>query len=70
MEVIFGMQINVKLVLSFLMKVVRHVQNTQKRKLLIFLQYVEVVYVAIGNPVFCLALYLTGIHNWQVTACW
>ena len=44
-EVIFGMQINVKsfdkLVLSFLMKVTRHVQDTQNRKLEIFLQYIK-----------------------------
>ena len=24
----------------------------------------EVVYVTIGNPAFCLALYLTGVHFW------
>ena len=30
-----------KLVLSFLMEVARHVQNTQNRKLVIFLQYIK-----------------------------
>ena len=30
-----------KLVLSFLMEVARHVQNTQNRKLVIFLQYIR-----------------------------
>ena len=24
--------------------------------------YIEVFYVTIGNPAFCLALYLTGVH--------
>ena len=43
MEVILGMEINVKvkLVLSFLMEVARHVQDTQNRKLVIFLQYIK-----------------------------
>ena len=26
------------------------------------LEYEEVVYVTIGNPTFCLAFYLTGVH--------
>ena len=30
-----------KLILSFLMEVARHVQNTQNRKLVIFLQYIR-----------------------------
>ena len=25
-------------------------------------KYIGVVYVTIGNPAFCLALYLTGVH--------
>ena len=44
MEIIFGIQINVqvsKLVLSFLMEMARHIQNTQNRKLVVFLQYIK-----------------------------
>ena len=45
MEIIFGMQINVKVstsfVLSFLREVARHVQNTQNMNLVIILQYIR-----------------------------
>ena len=45
MEVIFGMQINVKvskfICIIFLMKVARHVQNIQNRKLVISVQYIK-----------------------------
>ena len=45
MEVIFGMQINIKvskfICVIFLMKVARHVQNIQNRKLVIFVQYIK-----------------------------
>ena len=37
-----------KLVLSFLMEVARHVQNTQNRKFVIFLQKIQIFY---GGPV-------------------
>ena len=47
MKFIFCMQVSMKAcykliaVLSFLMEVARHVQNTQYKKLVIFLQYIR-----------------------------
>ena len=52
MEFIICMQINIqrfyKLALSFLMEVARHVQSTQNKKLIIFLQYTKKKSVAVA----------------------
>ena len=60
MEVIFGIQINVqvsKLVLSFLMEMARHIQNTQNRKLVVFLQYIK------KNGRNCFVFYCDAKHS-------
>ena len=53
-----------KLVLSFLLEVPRHVQNTQNRKLVIFLQYVkkllQLLCVLLGCKTF---RYFTGVQS-------
>ena len=41
MEFIFCMQINIKLALSFLVEMARHIQSTQNMKLVILLQYIN-----------------------------
>ena len=52
-----------KSALSFLIKVARHVQNTQNRNLVIFLQYIKKV---LQLPLCCIVMrnrYFSGVHS-------
>ena len=36
--------------------------NSRNKNIIIFIESLQVVYLTIGNPAFCLSLYLTGVH--------
>ena len=61
-----------KLVLSFLVEVATHVQNTQNRKLVIFLQYIKKIIVATALQFIVMQniQIFYGVPVIFVVACW
>ena len=39
-------------------------ENIRRPIVYVTVVYITIVYVTIGNPTFCLVLYLTGVHFW------